>query len=478
MMTVLLLITSGLVSYAQKQNNLIVANDELVLLIDLRSKKADVDSILKRAGIPGNNSLKVLKRDYNAITKEGWKITEQQKHVVQFNKPLNINSEKAPSKPFLLTTTIIKTEGSPGYPAEVLFGINKFTRVTVREIASGATRFFLPGNLDKRKVLLSGSFNMWSTSGGVMLKTDSGWITDVKLQPGIYAYKFIVNGHWTNDTYNQLTEDDGFHDVNSIYYRYNYKFTLKGNAAAAKVTVAGTFNKWKADQINLTKTSNGWQANLYLHDGSFFYRFMVDGKWLADPANAQRVKDAKGNISSVVTLGEVINFRLKGYDNAKKVCIAGGFNNWKTNNLYLKRVNNEWVLPVVLPAKNYGYKFIVDGKWITDPANTCYVVEDGETNSFIAVKANYTFRLKGYENARSVRVAGNFNNWDGEQYTMGRKGDEWVISMKLPTGKNRYKFIVDGTWMIDPGNKLWEPNEFDTGNSVVWIDADIFFKSK
>jgi hypothetical protein len=50
--------------------------------------------------------------------------------------------------------------------------------------------------------------------------------------------------------------------------------------------------------------------------------------------------------------------------------------------------------------------------------------------------------------------------------------------MKLPTGKNRYKFIVDGTWMIDPGNKLWEPNEFDTGNSVVWIDADIFFKSK
>ncbi|MEO6499219.1 MAG: hypothetical protein ABIN95_09410, partial [Mucilaginibacter sp.] len=117
-----------------------------------------------------------------------------------------------------------------------------------------------------------------------------------------------------------------------------------------------------------------------------------------------------------------------------------------------------------------GYKFIVDGNWITDPANTCYSVDGGETNSFISVKPNYTFRLKGYNNARTVRVAGSFNNWNEEQFTMGRKGDEWVMSMKLPEGKNRYKFLVDGNWILDPGNKLWEPNEHNTGNSVVWIE--------
>jgi hypothetical protein len=29
---------------------------------------------------------------------------------------------------------------------------------------------------------------------------------------------------------------------------------------------------------------------------------------------------------------------------------------------------------------------------------------------------------------------------------------------------------VDGKWMIDPANDLWEDNEFGTGNSVLWIE--------
>jgi 1,4-alpha-glucan branching enzyme len=81
-----------------------------------------------------------------------------------------------------------------------LFGINNFSKVSVHELPSGLTRFFVPGNTKAKRVLLSGSFNDWSTGKGMMARTDSGWISDVKLEPGIYAYKFIIDGNWIIDT--------------------------------------------------------------------------------------------------------------------------------------------------------------------------------------------------------------------------------------------------------------------------------------
>jgi len=37
-------------------------------------------------------------------------------------------------------------------------------------------------------------------------------------------------------------------------------------------------------------------------------------------------------------------------------------------------------------------------------------------------------------------------------------------------GKHLYKFIVDGKWIKDPDDPLWEGNEFGTDNSVIWIE--------
>ncbi|ALJ01533.1 hypothetical protein DC20_17010 [Rufibacter tibetensis] len=85
---------------------------------------------------------------------------------------------------------------------------------------------------------------------------------------------------------------------------------------------------------------------------------------------------------------------------------------------------------------------------------------------------NYTFRLKGHEKAKAVYVAGDFNNWDPKALLMRREGNEWVFDVHLPLGKNRYKFVVDGEWIIDPANKLWEQNEHNTGNSIIWIEAN------
>jgi 1,4-alpha-glucan branching enzyme len=138
----------------------------------------------------------------------------------------------------------------------------------------------------------------------------------------------------------------------------------------------------------------------------------------------------------------------------------------------MNRVGDRWELPYVVPAGNYEYKFIVDGKWMTDPANP-FSSGSGETkNSFIALRANHVFELREYSTARNVLVAGSFNGWDPQGYRMVRKGDLWIFPICLKPGKHTYKFIVDGKWILDPANDLYEENQYGTGNSVLWKGQD------
>jgi hypothetical protein len=53
---------------------------------------------------------------------------------------------------------------------------------------------------------------------------------------------------------------------------------------------------------------------------------------------------------------------------------------------------------------------------------------------------------------------------------MIREGGKWIFPIYLAPGKYTYKFIVDGKWILDPVNKLYEPNEYGTDNTVLWID--------
>ncbi|HEV7397233.1 MAG TPA: M56 family metallopeptidase [Pyrinomonadaceae bacterium] len=82
---------------------------------------------------------------------------------------------------------------------------------------------------------------------------------------------------------------------------------------------------------------------------------------------------------------------------------------------------------------------------------------------------NVTFRLSGHIDAQNVAVAGTFNNWNQSQYMFARVGDEWICRVNLPRGKYQYKFIVDGIWLVDPGNPTIEHDERDFENSVLIV---------
>ncbi len=76
-----------------------------------------------------------------------------------------------------------------------------------------------------------------------------------------------------------------------------------------------------------------------------------------------------------------------------------------------------------------------------------------------------------YPRAKSVQIAGDFNNWQPDKTAMQKVGQSgiWQTKMKLPTGKYRYRLVVDGQWQQDPYNSHTEVNPFGDRNSVIEV---------
>jgi 1,4-alpha-glucan branching enzyme len=73
---------------------------------------------------------------------------------------------------------------------------------------------------------------------------------------------------------------------------------------------------------------------------------------------------------------------------AKRVNLAGSFNNWKTSDLRAKKDSRgNWSVKVNLKPGRYEYKFIVDNSWLNDPScNACVPNSFGSQNCIIEVR--------------------------------------------------------------------------------------------
>lgn len=67
------------------------------------------------------------------------------------------------------------------------------------------------------KVYLAGTMNDWNPSSLPLYRDEKGnWALWIRLQPGKYEYKFIVDGQWTADPSNPQIRPDGFGGLNSV----------------------------------------------------------------------------------------------------------------------------------------------------------------------------------------------------------------------------------------------------------------------
>ncbi len=474
----LLLVLSGATSlHAQVKGSTIqVQGDQVVIRIDQRS--SDYKVVMGYFGLD-EDSLFNHGEIGTILESEGWVLIDLHKRTAKIARRIQPTDGDiywgSQALVFDMTGNVL----TPGYPGNVAYGVNKFTDPRIIQLdPAGKTQFYLPGHQEAGKVIISGNFNDWSTSEPLMTKTDSGWIYTIDLKPGKYLYKYIIDGKWTHDLQNALKEADGHDGYNSMYFRVNHTMQLAGFPDTKKMILTGSFNNWNEHEIAMQKTASGWSIDMYLREGTYTYKFIADGQWFLDPANPKAVPDGNGNVNSIIAKGDTLFFHLQGYTDARVVILTGSFNNWNTEELSMQKTAEGWQIPYVLPAGNYAYKFIVDGQWITDPANPITTGSGNEVNSVRIIKPNHIFSLSGYPNAQQVYVTGSFLNWIEPGYALTKVQGIWKTPIYLAPGKCTYKFIVDGVWITDPGNPQFEQNEFGTGNSVIWMDGKVFYQEE
>jgi cyclomaltodextrinase len=189
------------------------------------------------------------------------------------------------------------------------------------------------------KVNLAGEFNGWSDAANPMTNKDGTWTLTLNLAPGSYQYKFVVDGTWTQDPLNAAAVDDGLGGKNSLFKVPAGKDKIEaaasgGDAVGAvsapgvpgaagggdgalrsvefaftpvisgitNVFLAGTFNEWndsKTPMLDADKDGT-YTVTLLLAQGTYQYKFVVDGNWKADPNNSEGTDDGFGGQNSVL----------------------------------------------------------------------------------------------------------------------------------------------------------------------------------
>ena len=84
-----------------------------------------------------------------------------------------------------------------------------------------------------------------------------------------------------------------------------------------------------------------------------------------------------------------------------------------------------------------------------------------------ATTKNVTFSVRA-DPGSLVSVAGDFNKWDSAANPLRDPAGtgEFSTVLTLPFGSHEYKFVINGTWCVDPECTEWVQNSLGTLNSV------------
>ncbi len=459
--------------FAQEEEDYIkISDNEMKLSINLNWDRTKIEIIANSFQLDSSLIQAIINHDFSIKESEsGWRLKSINNKQIILVKELETSGSpgKHSREYFFFNDDFLKDE-LPVMNVPVIFGYNYQKLTSIIDLPTGITIFKLPSFQNAGQVYLSGTFNAWSTLSHPMKKSTEGWELELELEPGKHLYKFIVDGKWMRDPNNKNKEPDLLDDFNSVYFKTNFCFRLDGFANARKVHVAGTFNAWNQRDCRMQKNETGWELPVYIQEGMYGYKFIVDDDWIIDPTNPQQREDALGNQNSILSFGPKYQFQLVGFKSAETVVLAGNFNNWSSNEFVMERTDYGWFIDYVLPPGRYEYKFVVDGKWMLDPGNNLTIGEGDFVNSVLFVNPNYTFYLSGFEYTEAVFVTGSFCNWTLPGFPMIRDYEGWILPVYLTRGKHLYKYLISDELILDPENPMWEPNEFGTGNSILWIE--------
>lgn len=105
--------------------------------------------------------------------------------------------------------------------------------------------------------------------------------------------------------YGQLTAEVLRRRPSSTPKNKSHYVTFKLKAPKdALVQIAGDFTNWEPEKLELKENGAGpvWQIVKRLGQGTYQYKYLVDGRWIPDPKNRQVRKNCYGNANSVISV--------------------------------------------------------------------------------------------------------------------------------------------------------------------------------
>ncbi len=99
--------------------------------------------------------------------------------------------------------------------------------------------------------------------------------------------------------------------------------------------------------------------------------------------------------------------------------------------------------------------------------------DDGAGSSVPAVTPEGVMFTIEAPDAERVQLAGDFNNWTLDGNDMEAMDGVWKKVVKLPPGRYRYRYVVDGRWQNDPLNATVEPSPYGGEDSVLVMDERV-----
>ncbi|SHH56867.1 isoamylase early set domain-containing protein [Thermosipho atlanticus] len=221
-------------------------------------------------------------------------------------------------------------------------------------------------------VMIAGDFNDWDPESLEMYEIDDGWWEAVlELDPGVYQYKFVVNGEqWVEDPNAFAYAPDGFGGKNSV-------------------------------------------LEVYVENG----RLSVKAPGLSGLTNEVVEKEVEEVPLGVSVINGKVYFKVEKKE-ASKAYLAGSFNNWDPQSIEMKMVDGYWQVSLELSPGSYQYKyvFIINGNqnWKEDPYSPAYVPDGfgGKNSAFNLVKKDGELTIEAPEEVSSqsqVGISGNYS---------------------------------------------------------------------
>ena len=95
-----------------------------------------------------------------------------------------------------------------------------------------------------------------------------------------------------------ISEQVGTAELRRVPVRFEFT-----HPTATAVAVVGSFNNWHHTNKSMQRAKRGhWVKEAFLLPGTYEYRLIVDGQWMADPLVKETVPNPFGGQNSILTV--------------------------------------------------------------------------------------------------------------------------------------------------------------------------------